>query len=80
MSRKEYSWLKTDYAPSSTTQQQTQDNSVENFKRANKILASESEPVQIWDFSARTTFIWMNEWNRMPQDPRSKILGLLTRR
>ncbi|XP_044352095.1 uncharacterized protein [Triticum aestivum] len=81
MSRKEYSWfLKTDYAPSSTTQQQTQDNSVENFKRANKILALESEPVQIWDFSARTTFIWMNEWNRMPQDPRSKILGLLTRR
>ncbi|KAM3253741.1 hypothetical protein ACQJBY_047685 [Aegilops geniculata] len=47
------------------------DNSAENFKRANKILASESEPVHIWDFSGRTTFILMNEWNRMPQDPRS---------
>ncbi|VAI56467.1 uncharacterized protein [Triticum aestivum] len=70
MSRKEYSWfLKTDYAPSSTTQQQTQDNSAENFKRANKVLASDSEPVHIWNFSGRTTFILMNEWNRMPQDP-----------
>ena len=68
MSRKEYSWfLKTDYAPLSTTQQQTQDNSAENFKRANKILALESELVHIWDGSGRTTFILMNEWNRMPR-------------
>nr|ABA99902.2 Ubiquitin carboxyl-terminal hydrolase family protein, expressed [Oryza sativa Japonica Group] len=47
------------------------DNSAENFKRANKILTSDSEPVHIWDFSGRTTFILMNEWNRMPQDTRS---------
>ncbi|KQJ85733.1 ubiquitin carboxyl-terminal hydrolase 8 [Brachypodium distachyon] len=47
------------------------DNSVENFKRATKILAPDSEPVHIWDFSGRTTFILMNEWNRMPQDLRS---------
>ncbi|KAG8049310.1 hypothetical protein GUJ93_ZPchr0009g1772 [Zizania palustris] len=47
------------------------DNSSENFKRANKILTADSEPVHIWDFSGRTTFILMNEWNRMPQDNRS---------
>ncbi|TVU48975.1 hypothetical protein EJB05_00264 [Eragrostis curvula] len=47
------------------------DNSAENFKRANKILTPDSEPVHIWDFSGRTTFILMNEWNRMPQDPKS---------
>uniref|UniRef100_A0A0E0MPQ3 Ubiquitin carboxyl-terminal hydrolase n=1 Tax=Oryza punctata TaxID=4537 RepID=A0A0E0MPQ3_ORYPU len=47
------------------------DNSAENFKRANKILTADSEPVHIWDFSGRTTFILMNEWNRMPQDTRS---------
>ncbi|KAF0911260.1 hypothetical protein E2562_008019 [Oryza meyeriana var. granulata] len=47
------------------------DNSAENFKRANKILTADSETVHIWDFSGRTTFILMNEWNRMPQDNRS---------
>uniref|UniRef100_J3NF45 Ubiquitin carboxyl-terminal hydrolase n=2 Tax=Oryza brachyantha TaxID=4533 RepID=J3NF45_ORYBR len=47
------------------------DNSAENFKRANKILTADSEPVHIWDFSGRTTFILMNEWNRGPQDTRS---------
>ncbi|XP_062202626.1 ubiquitin carboxyl-terminal hydrolase 8-like isoform X2 [Phragmites australis] len=47
------------------------DNSPENFKRANKILTADSEPVHIWDFSGRTTYILMNEWNRMPQDPKS---------
>ncbi|KAL6623381.1 hypothetical protein ACP70R_033260 [Stipagrostis hirtigluma subsp. patula] len=47
------------------------DNSAENFKRANKILTADSEPVHIWDFSGRTTYILMNEWNRMPQEPRS---------
>lgn len=47
------------------------DNSAENFKKANKILVPDPEPVHIWDFSGRTTFILMNEWNRMPQDPRS---------
>ncbi|KAM0825955.1 hypothetical protein ACQ4PT_069206 [Festuca glaucescens] len=47
------------------------DNSAENFKRANKILVPDPEPVHIWDFSGRTTFILMNEWNRIPQDPRS---------
>ncbi|CAM0948743.1 unnamed protein product [Alopecurus aequalis] len=47
------------------------DNSSENFKRGNKILVPDPEPVHIWDFSGRTTFILMNEWNRIPQDPRS---------
>ncbi|WVZ91328.1 hypothetical protein U9M48_037516 [Paspalum notatum var. saurae] len=46
------------------------DNSTENFKRANKILTADSEPVHIWDFSGRTTYIFMNEWNRMPHDPK----------
>ncbi|KAL6847146.1 hypothetical protein ACP4OV_022999 [Aristida adscensionis] len=49
------------------------DNSAENFKRANKILTvtTDSDPVHIWDFSGRTTYILMNEWNRVPHDPRS---------
>ncbi|CAN6335128.1 unnamed protein product [Urochloa humidicola] len=47
------------------------DNSTENFKKANKILTADSEPVHIWDFSGRTTYILMNAWNRMPHDSRS---------
>ncbi|RCV19482.1 hypothetical protein SETIT_3G388400v2 [Setaria italica] len=47
------------------------DNSAENFKRANKILTADSEPVHIWDFSGRTTYILMNAWNRMSHDSRS---------
>ncbi|KAK3140274.1 hypothetical protein QOZ80_5AG0398500 [Eleusine coracana subsp. coracana] len=47
------------------------DNSAENFKRANKILTPDSEPVRIWDFSGRTTYILMNDMNRKPQDPKS---------
>ncbi|KAG0521815.1 hypothetical protein BDA96_08G194100 [Sorghum bicolor] len=47
------------------------DNSTENFKRANKILTADSEPVHIWDFSGRTTYIVMNELNRSPHDSKS---------
>ncbi|KAG2622259.1 hypothetical protein PVAP13_3NG274300 [Panicum virgatum] len=47
------------------------DNSSENFRRANKILTADSEPVHIWDFSGRTTYILMNAWNRMPHDSKS---------
>ncbi|CAD6266820.1 unnamed protein product [Miscanthus lutarioriparius] len=47
------------------------DNSTENFKRANKILTADSEPVHIWDFSGRTTYIVMTELNRSPHDSKS---------
>ncbi|XP_078162483.1 ubiquitin-specific protease 8 isoform X2 [Carex rostrata] len=44
------------------------DNTNENYKRANKIFATDSEPVHIWDFSGQTNLILMNEWNRLPSD------------
>lgn len=47
------------------------DNSTENFKRACKILTADSEPVHIWDFSGRTTYIVMTELNRSPHDSKS---------
>lgn len=33
----------------------TQDNSTENFKRANKILTADSEPVFLWESSCPLT-------------------------
>ncbi|KAJ1702668.1 hypothetical protein LUZ63_002447 [Rhynchospora breviuscula] len=44
------------------------DNTNENYKKANKIFAMDSEPVHIWDFSGQTNLILMNEWNKLPSD------------
>lgn len=44
------------------------DNANENYKKACKIFAVDSEMVCIWDFSGQTNLIIMNEWNRMSQD------------
>ncbi|KAH7666344.1 ubiquitin carboxyl-terminal hydrolase 4/11/15 protein [Dioscorea alata] len=44
------------------------DNAIENYKKACKIFNVDFEPVHVWDFSGQTNLIFMNEWNRIPQD------------
>ncbi|KAL5196698.1 hypothetical protein ABZP36_000210 [Zizania latifolia] len=44
------------------------DNPVDNYKRANKIFSTDSQPVHVWDFSGQTNLILMNEWNRSHHD------------